>query len=126
MLGKIQRSKDGVVAWAGLTRGDLKKTCGTYEDTEGFIDFLKYIREVQFCFFMSELDGPQNGQIKVSFRSKGNYDVAQVAAQFGGGGHKKAAGCTIQGTLDQATELILEQIELALRKQSKQRANGQM
>lgn len=126
LLGKIQRSKDGAVAWVGLTRDDLKKTGGTYEDTEGFIDFLKYIKEVQFCFFMSELDGAQDGEIKVSFRSKGDYDVAQIAVHFGGGGHKKAAGCTIKGTLGQATELILEQIELAFKKQNKQRRNGQM
>ena len=126
LLGKIQRSKDGTIAWVSLTRGDLKKTGGTYEDTEGFIDFLKYIREVQFCFFMSELDGTQDGQIKVSFRSKGNYDVAQVAAHFGGGGHKKAAGCTIPGSIEQATELILEQIELALKKQKNPRTNGEM
>ena len=119
LLGKVQTNPDGTVAWVGLTRGDLKRTGATYEDTEGFIDFLKYIKEVQFSFFMSEMDGPEDGQVRVSFRSKGDYDVAQVAVHFGGGGHKKAAGCTIHGTLEEATEKILEQIKLALVKQTR-------
>lgn len=121
LLGKVQTSSDGTIAWVGLTRNDLKKTGATYEDTEGFIDFLKYIREVQFAFFMSEMDGPGRDQVRVSFRSKGDYDVAQIAVHFGGGGHKKAAGCTIAGTLEKATQMILDEIEAARTKQSRQR-----
>lgn len=119
LLAKVRTSLDGTIAWVGLTRSDLKRTGATYEDTEGFIDFLKYIKEVQFSFFMSEMDGPEDGQVRVSFRSKGDNDVAQIAVHFGGGGHKKAAGCTIKGTLEEATEKILEQIRLALATQTK-------
>ena len=113
LLGKVQTSSDQAVAWVGLTCEDLARTGATYEDAEGFIDFLKYLKEVQFAFFMSEMNGALKGQVKVSFRSKGDYDVAQVASKFGGGGHKKAAGCTIHGTLEQATKQILEQIAFA-------------
>ncbi len=119
LLGKVKTSQDGTIAWVALTKNDLKETGATYEDTEGFIDFLKYIKEVQFSFFMSEMGNSQNGQVRISFRSKGKYDVAQVAAKFGGGGHKKAAGCTINGTLEQATDQILEQLKIALVKQNK-------
>lgn len=111
LLGKVQTNSEGTVAWVGLTRKDLEKTGATYEDTEGFIDFLKYIREVQYAFFMSEMDGDEDGQVRVSFRSKGDNDVAQIAVHFGGGGHKKAAGCSIKGTLEDVTKQILEQIE---------------
>lgn len=119
LLGKVETSEDGKIAWVGLTKNDLKRTGATYEDTEGFIDFLKYIKEVQFSFFMSEID---NNQVRVSFRSKGKYDVAQVAAHFNGGGHKKAAGCTIDGTLEQVTERILEQLKIAFIKQAKNKS----
>ena len=119
LLGRVKTSEDGTIAWVGLTKNDLKNTGATYEDTEGFIDFLKYIKEVKFSFFMSEIGNGPNGQVRVSFRSKGKYDVAQVAAKFGGGGHKKAAGCSIPGTLEQATQQILEQIKIAFIKQSK-------
>ncbi len=122
LLGRVKTNEDGTIAWVGLTKNDLKRTGATYEDTEGFIDFLKYIKEVQFSFFVSEMDGNQNSQVRVSFRSKGKYDVAQVAAQFGGGGHKKAAGCTINGTLEQATEQILAQLKIALVKQSRNKS----
>ena len=124
LLGRVKTSEDGMIAWVGLTKADLKKTGATYEDTEGFIDFLKYIKEVQFSFFMSEIDGSQNGQVRVSFRSKGKYDVARVAAIFGGGGHKKAAGCTINGTLEAATERILQELRTALVKQTNNKSTA--
>ncbi len=124
LLGRVKTSEDGTIAWVGLTKNDLKNTGATYEDTEGFIDFLKYIKEVKFSFFMSEVGDGSSSQVRVSFRSKGKYDVAQVAAKFGGGGHKKAAGCTIQGNLEQATQQILEQIKIAFVKQSKNKVTA--
>ena len=117
LLGKIESSHNGKVAWVKMTREDLRKTDATYEDTEGFIDFLKYLKEVCFCFFMSELPAPLPGEVRVSFRSKGDYDVSKVAVHFGGGGHKKAAGCTIRGSLEKATQKILERVNHELKKQ---------
>lgn len=118
LLGKVESSHGGRVAWVKMTRDDLEKTGATYEDTEGFIDFLKYLKEVCFCFFMSELPLASDGEVRVSFRSKGNYDVSKIAVYFNGGGHKKAAGCTIPGTLEAATRKILERIDYELKKQS--------
>jgi phosphoesterase RecJ-like protein len=54
------------------------------------------------------MEQPQGG-IKVSFRSHG-YDVARVAEQFGGGGHRQAAGATLQGTLEDARQRVLKAI----------------
>ena len=48
-----------------------------------------------------------DGMCKISFRSKGNYNVEQIAALFGGGGHEKAAGATIKGTVEEVHEIIL-------------------
>lgn len=125
LLGRIKTSEDGNIAWVGLTKNDLKRTGATYEDTEGFIDFLKYIKEVRFSFFMSEVGGDHvPAHVRVSFRSKGQYDVAQVAAKFGGGGHKKAAGCVIHGSLEEATHQILEQLKIALVQQTKHKVKS--
>jgi len=118
LLGRVESTSDETIAWVKLTRDDLKQTGSTYEDTEGFIDFLKYLKEVRFAFFLSEMSATPPGEIKVSFRSKGNYDVSKVAAYFGGGGHKKAAGCTIQGTLDDATARVLERVKQEFDKQT--------
>jgi phosphoesterase RecJ-like protein len=49
-----------------------------------------------------------NGRIKVSFRSVGEIDVAQLAARFGGGGHRKAAGAALEGSLPEVQATILE------------------
>jgi phosphoesterase RecJ-like protein len=48
-----------------------------------------------------------NGRVKVSFRSVGDVDVAQLAAQFGGGGHKKAAGASLSGSLADVQARVL-------------------
>jgi phosphoesterase RecJ-like protein len=45
--------------------------------------------------------------VKVSFRGKGDVDVQRIAAQFGGGGHVNAAGCTVPGPLTEATRVVL-------------------
>ncbi len=112
LLGRVQTAANGQVAWVALERRDLAHSGATYEDTEGFIDFLKYLREVKIAFFMSE---QKNGrEVKVSFRSRGSYDVNQIATHFNGGGHKKASGCTIPASLAEAKKLILEEIRKEL------------
>jgi phosphoesterase RecJ-like protein len=49
---------------------------------------------------------------KISIRSKGKIDVASVAGRFGGGGHKNAAGCIIEGNADQVKKLLIEAVTL--------------
>jgi len=51
------------------------------------------------------------GEIKVSLRSSNDFDVSQVAKQFGGGGHKKAAGCILNCSIEDAEKVLLERIE---------------
>lgn len=109
LLDKVKTAFGGKVAWVAMDRADLQVSGGTYEDTEGFIDFLKYLKEVKVAFFLSEMENPN--EVKVSFRSKGNYDVNQIATAFGGGGHKKASGCTIQAPLSEATDRVLQEVQ---------------
>ncbi|HLS90655.1 MAG TPA: DHHA1 domain-containing protein, partial [Limnochordia bacterium] len=47
------------------------------------------------------------GEVRVGFRSKRRVDVSQLAQEFGGGGHPRAAGCTFHGTLEQAVDQIV-------------------
>ena len=53
-------------------------------------------------------------QYRVSMRSKGDIDVAAVAREFGGGGHKNAAGCTVTGPIDALQKTFVEKIEQAI------------
>lgn len=108
LLSQVKTAAGGKIAWAAMRREDLHHSGATYEDAEGFIDFLKYLKEVKIAFFMSELE---NGQfVKVSFRSKAGYDVNRIATYFKGGGHRKAAGCTMSCRLEEAGKMILERI----------------
>lgn len=109
LLGKVQTAFSGKVAWVAMGRSDLQGSDATYEDTEGFIDFLKYLKEVKVAFFLSEMEKPN--EVKVSFRSKEKYDVNQIATVFGGGGHKKASGCTLAMGLSEAVQAILKEIQ---------------
>lgn len=109
LLAKVKTAHRGDVAWVGMSRNDLKVTGARQEDAEGFIDFLKYIREIKFAFFINENDGAES--IRVSLRSKGKFDASKVASAFGGGGHQKASGCTIRHhTLEKAAQLLLKEI----------------
>jgi len=108
LLGKVETAFGGKVAWVAMSRMDLKHSGATYEDTEGFIDFLKYLKEVKVAFFLSEMKSPT--EVKVSFRSKEEYDVNRIATAFGGGGHKKASGCTIQRSPREAVDAVLKEI----------------
>ncbi|MFQ5893996.1 MAG: DHHA1 domain-containing protein, partial [Nitrospinota bacterium] len=62
------------------------------------------------CLFKEE----EVGMVRVSLRSKGPCDVDRVAQRFGGGGHAKAAGCSLAGSLAEAKALILEAVVQAL------------
>jgi len=109
LLGKVETAFSGKVAWVAMSRSDLEASGATYEDTEGFIDFLKYLKEVKVAFFLSEMEKPN--EVKVSFRSKEKYDVNQIATAFGGGGHKKASGCTLATRLSEAVQVVLKEIQ---------------
>lgn len=105
LLARFKTAAKGQIAWTGVRQSDLTRAGATDEDLEGFIDFLKYLREVKVCFFLMETQDHET--VRVSFRSKGRYDVNKLATYFHGGGHRKAAGCQIRGTLVQAEKMIL-------------------
>jgi len=77
------------------------------EHTEGFVDLPRSIQGVEISVLFSE---QKEGRFKVSFRSKGKVDVARVAGAFGGGGHRNASACRIQGDFDTVRHRILEEI----------------
>jgi phosphoesterase RecJ-like protein len=81
---------------------------GDKTDTEGFIDFLLTVEGTEVEFFMLKL---KPNFFKISFRSKSYVDVNEVAKRFGGGGHKRASGCYIEGEEEQVKHRILEVLE---------------
>jgi phosphoesterase RecJ-like protein len=83
----------------------------THNDTEGLINLPLTAREIQAVVFFK---AGQNGEVRVSMRSKYDVDVRQVAGLFGGGGHKNAAGFTVTGSLDEVRPRILDLLVKAI------------
>ena len=66
------------------------------KDLDGIVQQLRVTRGVEVAIFISEI---KTQEFKVSLRSNGDVDVNAVASYFGGGGHVKASGCTMQGSV---------------------------
>jgi len=104
------------VAWAWITVEQMKQTGAVVEDCEGIVNYLIGIEEVEVAVFFRELEtdpaheGPAGGQFRLSLRSKGKVDVAEVAARFGGGGHRDASGCTVEGPLETAVSRLMAEL----------------
>ncbi len=108
LLGRVKTAAGGALAWSAMSRRDLKETGAGYEDAEGFIDFVRYLKGSKVSFFLTELSDGKS--VRVSFRAKGPYDVNRVATFFNGGGHKKASGCTIRASVAEAERQIVKRI----------------
>jgi bifunctional oligoribonuclease and PAP phosphatase NrnA len=97
VLNGMTMHADGRVALLTITRDLAAELGGSYDDTEGLINFPLTVKDVQAVAFFKE-SAP--GDWRVSLRSKGAVDTGAIARQFGGGGHMNASGCGWQGTID--------------------------
>jgi phosphoesterase RecJ-like protein len=96
---------DGIV-WTALTLADRKASRYTGNDDADLISAISSIDEADIAIIFVEQNKTKT---KVSWRGlKPGIDVAQIASQFGGGGHKAAAGAEISGSLDQVRDRVLE------------------
>jgi bifunctional oligoribonuclease and PAP phosphatase NrnA len=110
-LSTLQICSSGHITYASVKHEHFAETDTLDQDTEGFINFVRSIRgsEVAILFREFEL-----GTVRISLRSTERVDVARIANQFNGGGHKMAAGCTYYGALVDAQAAILEAVSAAL------------
>ena len=92
------------LAWLSMTNGALEKYGVRQEDLDGIVEHARSIAGTRMALFFRDLG---YGKVKVSFRSTGEVDVNAFARQFGGGGHAKASGALIAGTLDEVRERVL-------------------
>lgn len=107
-LSALQR--EGPLAWIWVTQEQMERVAAKEEDCEGLVNYALSIGDVEVAVFFRELPG---GKFRVSLRSKGKLDVAQIAERFGGGGHACASGCSVDGPLHAAVERVLERIRAA-------------
>lgn len=102
VLSTLESSR-GMV-WAEVTQAMFNDVGALTEETDDLVSLIGGVREARLALLFRE-NG--TGTIKVSMRSNSDVNAAEVAAHFGGGGHPRAAGCTLEGTLAEAKEAML-------------------
>jgi phosphoesterase RecJ-like protein len=103
------------LAWVSVPPDALHRHEVTADDLDGIVEFPRSIAGVRMALLFRNL---ANGRVKVSFRSMGEVDVAALAHQFGGGGHHRAAGASIDGPMAEVEAKVLAAARVFL-------ANGQ-
>ncbi|HEX2424598.1 MAG TPA: bifunctional oligoribonuclease/PAP phosphatase NrnA [Actinomycetota bacterium] len=102
-LGRITLEEDRDLVWTYLTQADLADAGVAPSETDDLIDLVRTAREADVAAVVKQ---QRDGRFKVSMRSRGGHDVAAVAASFGGGGHRLAAGYTSKGGLAETVERL--------------------
>jgi len=108
-LSGLRVVSDGRIAYMTVRRGLFRETGTNPVSCENFINFARSIRGVDVAVFFRE-DIRDKGVFHVSFRSTKNADVNKIAASFGGGGHKSAAGCTVRGSFEKVKGQVLKRV----------------
>ena len=107
LLQTLEVELHGRVALMTLTDAMLDASGSAPDETDGLINLPLTVRAIQAAVCFKQVD---DGHWRVSLRSKGAIDVGRVARGFGGGGHRNAAGCTLQGPLERVREQIVERL----------------
>ncbi len=108
VLARLQRHDEHDIVYTYITQKDLTDFNATESDIEGVANMLNIMGEGKAALVLKELD---TNEVKGSFRTtRDDIDVSAIAKNLGGGGHKKAAGFTVGGTIEETLEKIWETI----------------
>lgn len=107
-LSNLVASEDGLIVWSTLGTDDFAATGALEEDTEGIVNQVRMVSGALVAALFRE---HKPGKIRVSLRSRGDIDVAEMARALGGGGHKNAAGISYDsGTLEEAVAKTVDEV----------------
>lgn len=112
VLDKMELHHDGKVAIACLTKEEFKKADSGVEGAQNLINLLRDTAGVEVAAFLYEPPEPGDPEqpIKVSLRTRQPYSALAIACRFGGGGHERAAGCSLAGGMSAARHVVLAAI----------------
>lgn len=104
-LGTLETDAARGLAWISIPAGALERYGVKSEDLDGIVEQPRSIAGTRCAMLFRDLG---HGKVKVSFRSTGDVDVNALARQFGGGGHAKASGAMVPGSLDEVRARVVE------------------
>jgi phosphoesterase RecJ-like protein len=112
VLGTLQLDESVGLSWLSMGPDALEKHTVRAEDLDGIVEHARSIAGTRMALFFRDLG---HGKVKVSFRSTGGTDVNAFARQFGGGGHAKAAGALVAGSLAEVRDQVVDAARSLLR-----------
>jgi len=105
VLGTLQVDEAHGLSWLTIGADALERHGVRSEDLDGIVEHARSIAGTRMALLFRDLG---HGKVKVSFRSVGGTDVNAFARKFGGGGHAKASGAMLPGTLDEVRDAVVE------------------
>jgi bifunctional oligoribonuclease and PAP phosphatase NrnA len=111
MLNGVAERRDGRIVHASQTGAMLAETSSDPTATEGFIDLLASTKAGEITVLFKEAAATH---VRVSVRTRSVADAVAITSAFGGGGHARAAGCSLDAALDQTVERVLAECEREL------------
>ena len=105
-----KRILDDRFIYTVVTQEQMKEFGCSVKSTDGIVDQLRVVDGVEVVALLYETGAPS--EYKVSLRTNSELDLSRIATVFGGGGHVKAAGCTVTGSAEEILEGLCEQIRL--------------
>lgn len=107
-LDSLQTTPDGRVAWAHIRASDFADLNATDEETEGIVTHVRAVQGVEVGALFREIPGKK---VRISLRAREGSDVNKVANVFGGGGHRLAAGCSLDPPLEEVERAVITEIQ---------------
>jgi phosphoesterase RecJ-like protein len=104
-LSTLEVDESSGLSWISVPAGSIERYGLTSEDLDGIVEHARSVAGTRMAIFFRDLG---HGKVKASFRSTGDVDVNRFARRFGGGGHAKASGALIAGSLDDVKTQVVE------------------
>jgi len=111
LLAGFKVDKTKKIIWLTIKEKSLDEKKMVTDVTEYIFNFFRSVGGIEVALIFRETG---KNRVKVNFRSRGKVDVAQIAGLFGGGGHRRASGCTVNAGLNAAQRLVLSKIKKAI------------
>ncbi|HCI29748.1 MAG TPA: bifunctional oligoribonuclease/PAP phosphatase NrnA [Fervidobacterium sp.] len=106
MIDHLKLEFDNKIAYSFLSKADYENNNCSEDDSGGFVGELRSLKGVELAIFLSEY---VTDEVHISFRSKDWFDCSKLATILGGGGHQRAAGCSLKGDLHVIVEEVIRE-----------------
>ena len=107
VMGRITTFEQGRISYSYATAADFAATGVPVAETDGLVDLVRCVEGSEVALFLKEVPG---GKVRGNLRAKTDRDVSAIAREMGGGGHRAAAGFTVDGNIDQALCVVLPKL----------------